>query len=141
MVILVAALRYRRQRPAPRALLAPWGGDDPHPMPPLPRGDDVGPAEERPPARARLVHEGEAIKPQLLPERRRVAAEFAVVQLEAEHPQPIAQAQDPDHTCVPGHVGAAPPRREQLPQAPERGGIEARNDDLPLRYQDALGFA
>ena len=107
----------------------------------LHRADDVEAAEKRPPARARLVHEGEAIKPQLLPERRRVAAEFAAVQLEAEHPQPITQAQDADHACVPGHVGAAPPRREQLPQAPEGGGIEARDDDLTLGYQDALGFA
>src|SRR5204863_2409102 len=98
-------------------------------------------AEKRPPARARLVHEGEAIEPQLLPERRRVAAEFAPVQLEAEHPQPVAQAQDADHACVPRHVGAPPPRCEQLPQAPERGGIEAGDDDLALRYQDALAFA
>src|SRR5689334_25407878 len=93
MVVLVAALRNGRKRAAPRPFHAPLRGDKAHAVHALHRADDVEAAEERPPARPGLVHEGEAVEPELLPERRRIAAKGAAVQLEAEHAQPVAQAQ------------------------------------------------
>src|SRR6267142_3962310 len=101
MVILMAALRYRRERPAPRALHAPGRRDEAHAVHALHRAHHVDAAEERPPARARLLHEREAVEPDPLLERRRVAAELAAVQLEAEHAQPVAQAQEPDEARIP----------------------------------------
>src|SRR5678815_3595353 len=90
------------ERAAPRPLLPPRGGNDPHAVGALHRPHDVDPASDRPPARAGLLHEGEALEPELLAERRRVAAELAAVQLEAEHAQPVAQANEADELEVPG---------------------------------------
>src|SRR4051794_1873075 len=140
MVVLMTTLRNGRQGPAPGALNAPGWRHEPHAMHALDGADDIDAAEERPPARAGLVHEGEALEPDLLPERRYIAAEFAAVQLEAEHPQPVAQAQQPDEARIPGTLGFVH-ERNQLAQPPERYRVEAGDDHLALRHQDALGFA
>src|SRR2546421_9529266 len=102
MVVLMTTLRNGRQRPAPRALHPPRRRDEPHAVHALHGADDIDATEQRPPARARLVHEGEALEPDFLPERRHVAAELAAVQLEAEHPQPVAQPKEPDEARIPG---------------------------------------
>src|SRR6266540_7474603 len=117
MVVLVRALGHRRQGAAARALHPPGGRDDAHAMHALDRADDVDAAEERPPARAGLLHEREAIEPDLLPEWRRVAAELAAVQLEAQDAQPVAQPEQADVARVPGGLLA---RGEELAHAPER---------------------
>src|SRR5437868_7091179 len=96
MVILMASLGHRRERPAPGALAAPCRGDEPHPVHALDGPDDVSAAKQGPPARACLVHEGEALEPDLLLERRHVTAEHAAIQLEAQYPQPVAQPEEPD---------------------------------------------
>src|SRR2546423_13570353 len=139
MVILVAALRYRRQRAAPRALHAPRRRDDAHAVHALHRPHHVDAAGGRPPARPRLLHEREAFQPGLLPEWRRIAAELAAVQLEAQYAQPVAQPEQADEARIPGHAGMA--RSEELPRAPERGGIEAGDHHMALRHQPALRFA
>src|SRR5581483_4728714 len=141
MVVLVRALRHRSERAAPRALDPPGGRHHAHAGHALDGTDHVDPAEERPPARAGLVHEGEALEPEALAEWRRIAAELAAVDLEAEDPRPVPQAQEPDHARVPGHLGAAAARCEKLPQAPERRRVEAGDDDLALRHQHAFSFA
>src|SRR4051812_34605359 len=137
MILLMDALRDRRQRPTPRALHAPGRRDDAHAVHPLDGADHVDAAEERPPAPAGLFHETEALEPGLLPEGRRIAAELAAVQLEAEDPQPVAQPEEPDIAGIPRRVLA---RSEELPQPPERDGIESGDDQLAFRHQDALGF-
>src|SRR3954451_11532023 len=96
MVVLVRALGYRGERAPARALHAPGRRDDAHPVHPLHGADHVDAAEERPPAPAGLFHETEALQPGLLPEGRRIAAELAAVQLEAEDTQPVAQPEEPD---------------------------------------------
>ena len=93
----MGALRDRRGEGAPpRPLPAPVRRHEAHALDALHRADDIDAAGDRPPARAGLLHEVEAIEPQLLPERRRIAAELAAVQLEAEHAQPVAQPEQPE---------------------------------------------
>src|SRR5689334_5210794 len=116
MAILVRALGDRSERAAPRPLHAPCRRDDSHTVDALHRADHVDAAEERPPACPGLLHEAESVEPALLPERRRVAAELAAVQLEAEHAQPVPQPQKPDVARVPGRLLA---RGEELPRPPE----------------------
>src|SRR5690348_12313818 len=137
-MVLVHSLGYRGERPAPRALQAPRRRDDSHAVDALDGADDVDAAEQRPPARPGLFHEAEAVEPSALPERRRVAAELAAVQLEAEHPQPVPQAQEPDIAGIPRGVLA---RGEELAKAPERERVEPGDDHLALRHQYAFGFA
>src|SRR5262245_47111025 len=137
--VTVGFLWDRRQGTAPCTLLPPGRRDDAHAEGALDRAHYVDAARDRPPARSRLLHEAEALEPQLLPERRRVAAELAAVQLEAEHAQPVAQAYEADELQVPGRRAVAP--REHLPQPPQRPGVEARDHHLPVRYQHALGLA
>src|SRR5258706_12794286 len=140
MVVLMTTLRNGCQRPAPGALPPPRRGDEPHAVHALHGADHIGATEQRPPARPCLVHEGEAFEPDLLLERRHIAAEGAAIQLEPQHPQPVAQAQEPNEARVPGTVRLVHERR-QLAQPPERQRVEARDDDLALRHQDALSFA
>src|SRR5581483_8968675 len=80
----VVLLRDRRERLGALALVAPVRDDQPHADGVLDRAHDVDAAEHRPPALARLLHEAEALQPARLREGRRVAAEAAAVQLEAE---------------------------------------------------------
>src|SRR5437763_12433690 len=133
MVILMTAcgvsLRHGRERPPPRALDPPRRRDEPHAVHALHGADDIDAAEERPPARARLVHEGEALEPDFLPERRHVTAELAAVQLEAEHPQPVAQPEQPDEARIPGTLGLIH-ERNQLAQPPARYRVEAGDPHL-----------
>src|SRR3990170_1923936 len=103
-MVLVRALRDGRELAAPRALAAPRRRDQAHARHALDGADDVHPAGHRPPARARLFHEGEAIEPEARPERRRIAAEGTAVQLEAEHAQPVAQPEQADEASVPGRA-------------------------------------
>src|SRR2546421_3767647 len=86
----------RREGAAARTLLAPGRRDEAHAMGALDRAHHVEAARDRPPPRARPFHETEALEPELLLERRRVAAELAAVQLEAQHVQPVAQPQQAD---------------------------------------------
>src|SRR5688572_20123682 len=102
VVVLVAAVGDRGEGTAPRALLAPGRRDQAHAVHALHRAHHVDAAGDRPPARAGLFHEREAVQPELLLERRRVAAELAAVQLEAEHAQPFAQPQQSDELGIPG---------------------------------------
>src|SRR5213594_3133283 len=83
-MILVGALRHRRERPPPRALPAPGRGDDAHALYSLHRAHHIDGACEPQPARAHLLHEAESPQPLRIGERRRIAAELAAVQLEAE---------------------------------------------------------
>src|ERR1051325_6564304 len=105
MAVLVRALRHPRERAAPRALDPPGGRHHAHAGHALDGADHVDPAEERPPARAGLFHEGEALEPEALAKWRCIAAELAAVDLEAEDPQPVPQAQQADHARVPRHAG------------------------------------
>src|SRR5687767_2005791 len=75
LMVLVRALRHRREGPAPRALLAPGGRDQAHAVHALDRAHHVDAAGDRPPARPGLLHEREAVEPEALAKRRRVAAE------------------------------------------------------------------
>src|SRR3954471_12009338 len=98
----IGFLRDRRQGPAPRPLLPPGGRDHAHAVRTLHGAHHVNASGDRPPAGAGLLHEGETLEPELLAERRRVAAEFAAVQLESKYPQPVAQAKQSDELEVPG---------------------------------------
>src|SRR6185503_13476265 len=100
------ALRHRGQRAPAGALLAPGGRDQAHAVDALHRAHHVDPAHDRPPARARLVHEREARQPERVLEGRRIAAEAPAVELEAEQVQPILQPQQADEAFVPGRAGA-----------------------------------
>src|SRR3954463_11717475 len=122
-MLLVAAMRHRRERAAPRTLHAPGRCDEPHAVDSLDRAHHVETAQERPPARAGLVHEGEAVEPGLLLEGRRVDAELAAVQLEPEHAQPVPQSKEADEARLPG-AAALLHERDELAQPPERSGIE-----------------
>src|SRR5262249_35010723 len=130
MMVFVRALGHRGERAAPRALHAPGRRDDPRAVHALHGADHGDTAHHRPPAGARLLHEGEAVEPELLLERRRIAAELAAVDLEAEDAQPVAQPQEADHARVPGHFAPVAAWCEKLPQAPERGRVEPRYHDL-----------
>src|SRR5262245_4724433 len=99
--VTVGFLWNRREGAASRPFLAPGRRDHPHALSALHRPHHVDSARDRPPARSRLLHEAEALEPELLAERRRVAAELAAVQLEAEHTQPVAQAKQADELQVP----------------------------------------
>src|SRR6185369_6803382 len=101
LMILLRSLRHRRERSAPRPFLAPGRRDQAHRLHALHRPDDVDAARDRPPARARLLHEGKALEPGAVRERRRIAAEHAAVQLEAQQSQPLAQPQQADELRVP----------------------------------------
>src|SRR5258706_8127608 len=81
-MIFLRALRHRRERPAPRPFLAPRRRDHAHGLHTLHRPDDRDATGNRPPAPARLLHQGEALEPGAIGERRRVTAEHAAVQLE-----------------------------------------------------------
>src|SRR3954470_24408000 len=90
MVVLMGALwlralRHGSERAAPRPFPSPGRRHHPHADDALDRPHDVDAAGDRPPARAGLLHESEAIEPQTLAEGRRIAAEYAAIQLEAEH--------------------------------------------------------
>src|SRR6478735_9026580 len=105
MPVLGVAVRLlwdRGESTAARPLLAPGRRDHAHAVRALHGPHHVDPAGDRPPPRPCLLHEGEALEPELLAERRRVAAELAAVQLEAKHAQPVAQAQEADELEVPG---------------------------------------
>src|SRR5687768_2183841 len=107
LIVLVRFLRDRRQRAAPRPLLAPLGRDEAHAVGALDRPHHIEAAGNRPPARPGRLHEVEPVEPQLLLERRRVAAQLAAVQLEAEHAQPVAQPQQADELQVPRRLRLA----------------------------------
>src|SRR5688572_20712612 len=111
--VAVAFLRYRGECPTPGPLLAPRGRDEPHAVRALHCAHYVDAPGDRPPARPGLLHEAEALEPQPLLERRRIAAELAAVQLEAEHAQPVPQAKQADEFQVPWRH--APRAREHLP--------------------------
>src|SRR4051812_6414181 len=115
-MVMVRALRDRRQRPPPRPLLAPGRCDEAHAGHALHRSHGVNAAGDRPPARARLLHERKAIEPDPAAKRRRIAAEAAAVELEAEHAQPVSQAEKADETRIPR--GFFCPERKKLSQAP-----------------------
>src|ERR687895_2484787 len=119
MVVLMSPLRDRCQRTAPRAFLPPRRRDDAHGVYPLDRAHYVHAAGNRPPAGAGFLHEGKALEPDLLRERRRIAAELAAIQLEAEYPQPLPQAKETDELGVPRRP--VPVKRERLAHSPQRG--------------------
>src|ERR687891_2678625 len=116
MVMLMGPLRDRCQRAAPSAFLAPCRRNDAHGVYPLDRAHHVDAAGDRPPAGAGFLHEGKALEPNLLRERRRIAAELAAVQLEAEHAQPLPQAKETDELGVPRRP--VPAKGERLAHAP-----------------------
>src|SRR5262245_21243454 len=62
--VAVALRDGRGYRTPARTLLAPRGRDHPHAVHPLHGAYDVHAAHDRPPARARLLHEVEALQPQ-----------------------------------------------------------------------------
>src|SRR4051812_9517174 len=102
LMVLLGALRDRRGEGAPpRALLTPRRRHQAHALHALHRPHDVDAAANRPPAGAGLLHEREPLEPSVLPERRRVAAEHAAVQLESQQAQPFPQAQQADEFRVP----------------------------------------
>src|SRR5438270_8842524 len=104
----VGLLCDRRERLARLALVAPVRDDQAHADGALDRAHDVDAAADRPPALARLLHELEALQPAGLRERRRVAAEAAAGQLEAEQRQPVLQPQEAEEPARPGHGPLAP---------------------------------
>src|SRR5262245_20431835 len=110
------APRYRRQRPRGRAAVLPARGHQPHPADALHRAHNIHAAADRPPAVAGLLHEGEALQPARLADRRRVAAEAPAVELETEQLQPVAQAHETDEIAAPGVLG--PLASEPALQAP-----------------------
>src|SRR5260221_9647291 len=85
----VLPLRHRTQSFLGSALVAPSRQDQAHAHVALDRANHVAPAADRPPAVARVLHEGDALEPAALGERRGVAAEAAAGQLEAEQREPI----------------------------------------------------
>src|SRR5829696_6634389 len=118
VVVAVRPLRERRQSPAACALLAPRRCDEAHAVHPLHRAHHVNTARDRPPAVAGLFHELEAIQPQLVAKRRRIAPEHAAVQLETEHAQPVAQAQKAYELRVPRRFFLS--GRRNLREPPQR---------------------
>src|SRR3954466_3192522 len=114
----VVLLRDRRERLARLALVAQVRDEEAHADGALDRAHDVHAAADRPPAVARLLHELEALQPARLRERRRVAAEAAAGQLEAEQRQPVLETQQAEEPTAPGHRPLAP--HERALRAPER---------------------
>src|SRR6266496_2339915 len=89
----VLPLCHRSQGFLGGALVAPFRHDQPHAHVALDRANDVDAAADRPPAVAGPLHEGEALEPPPLRERRGVAAEATAGQLEAEQREPILEPQ------------------------------------------------
>src|SRR5260370_11299081 len=83
----VLPLGHRSQGFFGCAFVAPFRQDQAHAHVALDRAYDVDTAADRPPAVARLLHEGEALEPPPLGERRGGAAEAPAGQLQAE-PRP-----------------------------------------------------
>src|SRR5256886_1398659 len=137
-MILGGALRHGRGRPPPRALRAPGRGDDAHALSSLHGAPHIAGARDPQPARAHLLHEAESPQPLRIGERRRIAAELAAVQLEAEELEPFLEPHEPEHPAAPGGSGLG---GKPLPQAPERSGVEAGDHDLALGHQHPLDLA
>src|SRR3954468_16612164 len=129
-MVLMRALRNRRERPAPCTLFAPRRRDEAHAGYALHGAHRIHPACDRPPTGAGFFHEGKAVEPDAAADRRRIAAEPAAVELEAEHAQPVAQAQQANEARIPRRLGISL-GCEQLPDPPERGGVETRDDQAP----------
>src|SRR6267143_3211678 len=126
----VLPLGHRSQGFLRGALVAPFGQNQPHAHVALDRAYDVDAAADRPPAVARLLHEGEALEPPTLGERRCVAAETPAGQLEAEQREPILEPQQTDEPPAPGNLPPFPAERAR--RTPQRQGIESGNDDAAL---------
>src|SRR5437879_660344 len=137
-MILVRALRHRRERPPPRALPAPGRGDDAHALYSLHGAHHIHGAREPQPARAHLLHEAESPQPLRIGERRRIAAELAAVQLEAEELEPFLEPHQPRAPACPRHFRL---EGTDLPQAQERSGVEAGDHHLALGHQHPLDLA
>src|SRR6267154_6745565 len=117
----VLPLRHRSQGFLGSALVAPFRQDQAHAHVALDRANHVDPAADRPPAVARVLHEGDALEPAALGERRGVAAEAAAGQLEAEQREPILEPQQPDEPAAPGNLLPLPAERAR--RTPQRQGI------------------
>src|SRR5688572_9870732 len=117
---VAVALGNRRERPAARTLLAPGRRDHTQSLDTLDRAHYIDSAEDRPPARSRMLEEAEAREPLPAAERRHVAAKAPAVQLEPEQVQPVLQAQQPDESRVPrrARCAAAPLPGQRVPHSP-----------------------
>ena len=115
-------------------------------MHPLDGHDEIHGAQHGPGARPKFVHPGEALEPLAATHGRPVAAELRRLDLEAQQPQPVAQAPVGDEFRHAGHEAPAPahalpPARTQLAQPPQAQRMQAADDHAPLGHEHALDLA
>src|SRR5689334_16612287 len=148
LALLAIRAHRRRGRLRDHALIANET-DETHPAHALHGDDDIERAEHGPPALAGAIHPVEPLQPAFGAHGRKIAAEAAGLDLEAQQPKPVAQAAVADELAFRGQEEARAATRHQEPaqpshalaQPPEARRIEADDDEAAFGHQHALDLA
>src|SRR5574343_1185277 len=137
-VAMVFFLSHRSQRLGAHRFFAPVGGNQPHARRALDGLQNVDAPGDVPPALAGLSVHWSALQPVEAFKGGEVTTQLGVARFKAKELEPVLEAVGRQEAAVPREI-AAP---VELPfDPPQRIGVEADDDDLPLRDQDAFHLA